>query len=107
MSKNSRMLESIPHTGLKHATHIDVEVYYTKGGPNLWSGGYTQRGYYISAKPVTRNGVSISYTMFTGTSKLLMEASRFSEKQLEQAVELGRAEASGLIAMVLAQNKAA
>jgi hypothetical protein len=105
MSKQRRVLESTPHDGLKDATHIDVEVYYTKGGANYWSGGTTQRGYYLSVKPVTHKDGMVSYAMFSGYSKLLLKANRFSDKQLDQAVELGRAEAPALISRVLEEVK--
>ena len=105
MSKQRIMLESTPHEGLKDATHIDVEVYYTKGGPNYFAGGYTRRGYYISVKPVTRRDGMVSFTMFTGYSKLLFEANRFSAKQLEQAAQIGRAEAPAIIAQVIKESK--
>jgi len=43
-----KLIESIPCERLKYGTHIDVEVYYTKGR--------TPRGYYISVKPVKHEG---------------------------------------------------
>lgn len=107
MSEQRRMIESIPCEGLKDATHIDVEVYYTKGGANYFSGGVTRRGYYLSVKPVKREGAWVSYGMFSGYSKLLLEANRFSAKQLEQAVELGRAAAPELVQRILADEDVA
>lgn len=95
----SKMIESIPCTELKGITHIDVEVYYTKGG--------SKRGYYISVKPVTRDEIMVSYIMFTGIVKLLLETSRFSAKQFEQAVQMGRDAAPELVKQVIEQEKAA
>jgi hypothetical protein len=102
-----KLLESTPHEGLKDATHIDVEVYYTQGGANYLCGGTTPRGYYVSVKPVKRNGVTVSFVLFSGCKKLLMETKRFSEKQFDKAVELGRAAIPELIAQVLADERAA
>lgn len=49
----------------------------------------------------------VSVVLFTGIKKLLLQTSRFSDKQFEQAVELGRAAAPELIAYVLEKEKAA
>lgn len=103
-----RMIESRPYEGLRNGTHIDVEVYYSKGGANYLSGGYTSRGYYVSVTPVTRKGDGmVSYILFNGVKKLLMQTARFSAKQFEQAVEMGKDTAPELIASVLKQEQAA
>ena len=107
MSNQRKLLESIPTTELTDVTHIDVEVYYTKGGANYFSGGATRRGYYLSAKPVKRDGITVSYNLFSGASKLLLEANRFSVKQFDKAVELGRDSAPELVKHVIKQEKAA
>lgn len=99
-----RLLESIPQEGLKNGTHIDVEIYYTKGGANYFSGGTTPRGYYLSVTPVTRKD---NTALFTGVSKLLLRTSRYSAKQFEQAVEMGKAEAPELIEYVRQKETAA
>lgn len=97
----SRLLESTPHEGLKNGSHIDVEVYYTKGGAR-------PRGYYLSATPVThKEGGMVSTVLFTGMNKLLIPASRYSAKQFEQAVNMGRIEAPELIKQVLEKERAA
>lgn len=83
-----RLLESTPYEGLKSGSHIDVEVYYSKGGMNYLSGGRTPRGYYLSVTPVTRKNGMVSTILFSGTKKLLMPANRYSAKQFEQAVNM-------------------
>lgn len=100
------MLESTPYEGLKNGTHIDVEVYYTKGGMNYLSGGVTPRGYYVSVKPVKHKDGLNSYMLFSGEKKLLMQTNRFSTKQFEQAVEMGRQAAPELVNYVLKQEMA-
>ncbi|MPM92562.1 hypothetical protein SDC9_139697 [bioreactor metagenome] len=101
------VLESTPYEGLKSGSHLDVEVYYDKGGANYFCGGTTQRGYYVSVTPATHKNGMVSVVLFTGIKKLLLQTSRFSDKQFEQAVELGRAAAPELIAYVLEKEKAA
>lgn len=102
-----RLLESTPHDGLKNGSHIDVEVYYTKGGANYLSGGTTPRGYYLSVSPVTHKNGMVSTIMFTGKKKLLMQSNRYSAKQFEQAVQKGRLEAPELIKQVIDEEKSA
>jgi hypothetical protein len=34
------------------ATHIEVDVYYQKGGSNYWTGGRDEGGIYVSAQPI-------------------------------------------------------
>lgn len=102
-----KLLESIPCEGLNYGTHIDVEVAYNKGGMNYFSGGVTPRGYYLRVTPVKREGGTVSFTMFSGSSKLLMETSRYSAKQFERAVEMGRAAASELVEQVKEKETAA
>ena len=102
-----RLLESTPYEGLKNGTHIDVEVYYTKGGANYFSGGVTPRGYYVQVTPVTRKDGMVSFVMFTGSAQLLMKTSRYSSKQFEQAVEMGKKAAPELINRVLEQERVA
>jgi len=94
-----RLLESTPYEGLKHGTHIDVEVTYSKDR--------SPRGYYIRVSPVTHENGMESFILFSDISQLLMKTNRYSDKQFEQAVELGRAAAPELIKQVLEREKAA
>ena len=56
---------------------------------------------------VTKGNGMISFTMFTGTKKLLHEVNRYSDKQFHYAIELSKNYEEGLIASVVAKNKAA
>lgn len=103
----STLLESTPYEGLKNGTHLDVEVFYDKGGANYLSGGTTPRGYYLTVRPVTHGNGMTSVALYTGASKLLLQANRHSDKQFERAVELGKAAAPELIQRVLDKEKAA
>jgi len=44
---------------------------------------------------------------FSGTTKLLLTTNRYSAKQFEKAVEMGRSEAPALVEFVKEQEKAA
>jgi len=101
-----QLIQSIPYEGLKNGTHLDTEVYYSKGGRGMF-GGYSPRGYYVSVTPVKRSNGMVSFTLFTGASKLLLETSRYSEKQFKQAVAVSEAVIPGLIERVLKQERAA
>jgi len=96
----------IERDDLKDATHLSVSVYYNKGGANYLTGRTSPRGYYISVKPVTKNGISISYMLFSGRGQLLLEASRYSDKQFDKAVLMSQDVEEKLIASVLAECKA-
>lgn len=89
------------------ATHLKVEVYYTKGGANYFTGGMESRGIKLSVSPVGRsesNGIVVeSYTAFTGFKKHLKDMARFSQKACDNFV-LDANEEKTLIDAVLIQN---
>ena len=97
-------IERIPYENLKNATHIEVEVHYSLGGLNF-SGGSSARGYYLSVKPVTVRGNTVSYNLFSGVSRLLLVVNRYSDRQFKQAVELSEAVKDELVRQVLAKHK--
>lgn len=80
-SKTYLELESNPK-----ATHIKVEVYYSKGGMNYFAGTNEPRGIWVSVSPVTRSENSESYIGFSGTKKHLLDMNRFSQKTLDAFV---------------------
>jgi len=92
---------------LKDATHLQVSVSYNKGGQNYFSGGVTPRGFYLSVTPVTKANGMVSFTMFSGQSRLLFETQRFTAKQFARAVDMAKERESELINAVVAKNKAA
>jgi len=99
--------EYIERSDLKNATHLEVSVYYTKGGTNYFSGGITPRGYYLSVTPIKKADGMTSFTMFSGRSQLLLKTQRYSLKQFAKAVELAKDFEEELIAVVVSENKAA
>lgn len=97
----------IERNDLKNANHLQVSVYYSKGGVNYFSGQVTPRGYYISVRPVTLGNGMISFDLFAGRSQLLLETNRYSEKQFTKAVEIAAAFEDELIATAVTENQAA
>ena len=97
----------IEHGGLKNATHLQVSVYYSKGGASCFTGDATPRGFYLSVIPVNRGKGTVSYTLFSGKSKFLFGVSRFTPKQLDNAVAMAEELKDDLIAAVVAKNLAA
>jgi len=97
----------IERSDLKDATHLEVSVYYTKGGANYFSGGTIRRGYYLSVTPVTKNDRTVSFTMFSGRKQFLLETARYTAKQFAHAVEMAKDVEDELITAVVAENKAA
>ena len=97
----------IERSDLNGATHLEVSVYYTKGGANYFSGSTIPRGYYLSVTPVTKDTDTISFAMFTGYKKFLFATNRYTDKQFARAVEMAREYEDELIAAVVAESKAA
>jgi len=92
---------------LKNATHLEISVNYDLGGHNYFSGQASPRGYYLSVRPVTIRDNVVSFDLFSGRRKFLLETSRFSRKQLNFAVELAKGYEEELVAAVVAENQAA
>lgn len=100
MKEKKEYRELVPN---EKATHIEIEVYYSKGGMNYFTSRNEQRGIYVSVSPVTRRENSVSYTAFTGIKKLIKPMARFSQKVLnETSVEA--TELNSLIEHVCQQN---
>lgn len=68
------------------ATHLKVEVYYSKGGMNYFTGSNEKRGIYLSVSPVTRSERSESYMGFSGIKKHLVDMARFNQKTFDNFV---------------------
>lgn len=66
---------------------IEVELYYSKGGLNVFTYVQEQRGYYISVRPITVEGNFVSFVAFSGEKMLIHECSRKSAKAEREAVQ--------------------
>jgi len=104
MKKHENYIE---RDDLKGATHIEISVYYSKGGANYLSGGTTPRGFYLSVKPVTKRDGMVSYVLFSGRSQFLFETARYTDKQFARAVKMAMVFEEQLVAAVVAENTAA
>lgn len=85
MVKHKRLLLSFP-VAEGDCTHVDVEVFYDKGGMNYFTGKLEDRGYYLSAQPLSKDKNSYCYTAFSGVKQLIQPAGRFSPKTLAEIV---------------------
>ena len=83
--KQGRLLKSLP-TSQGDCTHIDVEVFYTKGGMNYFTSKNERRGLYLSVQPVKRGDRMISFTAFSGVKQFVKEMKMFSQKALNEYV---------------------
>jgi len=63
---------------------IVIEVYYSKGGVNMWAGTQEPRGYWMSATPKEFDGVITTTTAFSGKRIFIKEVKKFSPKVLEE-----------------------
>ena len=82
MLKDERELARIP-TG-KENEYIVVNLFYSKGGANYFTGDNDQRGYFVSVTPRTITDTGFITTLFSGYKKFIQPANRFSAKQLAE-----------------------
>jgi hypothetical protein len=86
---------------------IKVQVRYEMGGINYFTYRPSARGFYVSVMPVKiehRDGfTSESFTAFSGTKSLLMEANRFSDKKLNEAAEQGHPDNNAIVRAMIAK----
>lgn len=90
-------------------THLRIELYYSLGGMNYFTGKAENRGYYLSVTPVER-GTSVggytseSCTAFTGIKQNVKEVTRKSKKAESEAEKLAADVMDNLIDYVLRNN---
>lgn len=88
----------------KNANFLKIEIYYSLGGMNYFTGRAENRGYYISVSPVYKNGITESYTSFTGIKHCLNTVSRKSEKAYNNALTIAPEILHTLVNAVCAKN---
>ena len=71
-------------TTIADATDLKLEVYYNKGGFNMFTHENIRRGIYFSISPVTRDESWESYTAFSGHMICVKELNRKSDKALNE-----------------------
>lgn len=65
---------------------IEVELYYSKGGWNVFTCKNESRGYYVRICPITVERNMVSFVAFSGTKVCIHECSRKSAKAEQEAV---------------------
>lgn len=73
-------------TTMADATDLKIEVYYNKGGFNMFTHENIRRGIYFSISPVKRDEIWESYTAFSGDMICVKELNRKSDKALNEVV---------------------
>lgn len=103
MKAHKRYME---RSDLGHGSHLEVSVYYTKGGTSCFTGQVSSRGYYLSVRPVTLESGMVSFDLFSGCKKLILKANRYSDKQFAKAMEMAKTFEDELIAAATVSNAA-
>lgn len=90
-------------------THLRIELYYSLGGMNYFTGSVENRGYYLSVTPVERRASARGYTSecctaFTGIKQNIKEVTRKSKKAESEAEKLASDTIDNLIDYVLRNN---
>ncbi len=90
-------------------THLRIELYYSLGGMNYFTGRAENRGYYLSVTPVERRTndggyTSESCTAFSGIKQNVKEVTRKSKKAEIEAEKLATDVVNNLIDYVLRNN---
>ena len=98
-----------PNTSTKsNANYLKIELYYSLGGYNPFTGKPEGRGYYLSVSPVetsNRDGIDFeSYAAFTGSKICILEVTRKSKKAEENAAKLATEKENDLIQYVCTRN---
>ena len=73
-------------TTIADATDLKLEVYYNKGGFNMFTHENIKRGIYFSITPVERDETWESYTAFSGNMICVKELTKKSDKALNEIV---------------------
>lgn len=72
------------------ATHVKIQLYYSKGGMNYFTYRTEARGFYLSVTPVSISKCGVcqteTTTAFSGVKECLLECSRFNQKSFDSFV---------------------
>lgn len=90
-------------------THLKIELRYSLGGMNYFTGRAENRGYYLLVTPVTRGTsaggfIMESYTAFTGIKQIIKQVTRKSAKAEAEAEKLAADAMENLINYVCNNN---
>jgi hypothetical protein len=100
-----------PLTGKVRLEEMEVEVYYTLGGHNYWTGTENRRGIYLSFWPVTRDKSESGYATVTrtvgddrGRRMLLQEQKRRNDQHGMQWAKFVKNNIDAIAEAAIAQN---
>ena len=82
---------------------IEVELYYSKGGYNVFTYKNESRGYYVRICPITVERNMVSFIAFSGTKVCIHECPRKSAKAEREAIALANDEYGDLVSRLVSQ----
>ncbi len=82
---------------------LQINVYYDKGGINMFSGKNEPRGYWLSVRPVERDEKSVSFSITEGLRVFLLEVKKRGEKNDQQALKLSEEKQGEVVGAVAAK----
>lgn len=92
MSNRKRMIAELLIGEMEDQWHrpirkvIEIDISYTLGGQNYFTGRVDPRGYFMHVRPVDLGeGGTRSFMVFSGYKMLVQEASRYSDRGLYSA----------------------
>ena len=103
MKWNEHYIPLNPEKSADHEDNLHVYVSYDLGGPNIWSGGMSSRGYYLFCTPIKREGFMTAWIMGKGLKILLKAVNRASQSALDEALAIAKEKEQELIESVLAK----
>ena len=82
---------------------IEVEMFYTKGGMNVFTYKMESRGYYVRICPVAVERNMVSFVAFSGAKFCALECARKSAKAEREAITLVNGEYRDLVSRLVSQ----
>jgi len=104
MGNRKRVLQDISIIDGGDRNTLRVELYYSLGGWNFFTGTKEGRGLYVQVTPMEIGDGFTSFTAFEGVKQLMLETKRFNQKQLDEFVP-DNSRVQVLISHVVGKNK--
>ena len=82
---------------------IEIELYYSKGGYNVFTYKNESRGYYVRICPITVERNMVSFVAFSGTKVCIHECSRKSAKAEREAIVAANDEYRDLVSRLVSK----
>lgn len=82
---------------------IEVEMFYSKGGMNVFTYKNESRGYYVRICPVKVERNMVSFVAFSGTKFCVLECTRKSAKAEREAISMANGECGELVLRLVRQ----